>query len=170
MATSPPASPAWQVTPREVIDRLDLVPHPEGGHYREILTRETVSDPRMSKMTTAFLLLEQGDFWPFRRVRSIETWYLSLGGPAEFHLFDPRGSYNHRIIARNYGAGNLPQITIDNHVNAAIRPTPQVPWVLMVCTISERRDFAQMTPVSRNELLIYNPEHKELIEQLTRKA
>lgn len=170
MAPNSTAEPVWQVDAREVIDRFDLVPHPEGGHYREIVDPTNARTEDGQPVTSTFYLLREGEFCPFYRVRSPECWYLSLGGPAEFHLFDQYGNYDYRLAARNFGAGNLPQVSVPVHMIEAIRPAPGVAWVLLLCTIQGERDFAEIEPLRRQELLIYHPKYKELITELTREA
>lgn len=170
MVPSETAAMAWQVNAAEVIDRLDLVPHPEGGHYREIIDPGNISNDDGDPITSTFYLLQEGDFCPLHRVRAPESWYLSLGGPVEFHLIDQHGQYDRRILARNFGGGNLPQTSVPVHMLEGIRPAPGVAWVLLVCTILGTRDFAEIEPVRRQELLLYYPRHTEIVESLTREA
>ena len=75
-------------------ESLDLLPHPEGGWYRETWRApETVQTPHgeRSAATSILFLLEPGQSSAWHRVRSAELWVwqgggtllLSLGGTAD---------------------------------------------------------------------------------------
>lgn len=67
-----------------LIQALGLVPHPEGGHYREIFRSPVqVATPRgpRAALTTIDFLLQRGQFSAWHRVRSDEVWHLLGGGP-----------------------------------------------------------------------------------------
>jgi len=75
-------------TAAELIRRLDLAPHPEGGHYREIyrsVLTVTPADGRGSRnaLTTIYFLLRSGDLSRWHRVRSEEVWHYYAGGTLE---------------------------------------------------------------------------------------
>lgn len=74
------------ITPeaRALIRKLSLIPHPEGGHYREIhRAAESVrtSKGRRSALTTIWFLLARGEKSVFHRVRSDEVWHHHAGAP-----------------------------------------------------------------------------------------
>ncbi|HEY4303236.1 MAG TPA: cupin domain-containing protein [Gemmatimonadaceae bacterium] len=75
----------------ELIERLDLQPHPEGGYYRELYrSASTVAPaddrgPRAS-LTTIYFLLTDDAVSRWHEVSSDEVWHLYEGGPLE--LFD----------------------------------------------------------------------------------
>lgn len=69
---------------RALIRKLSLVPHPEGGHYREIhRAAETVGTAKgkRSALTTIYFLLAEGERSVFHRVRSDEVWHHHAGAP-----------------------------------------------------------------------------------------
>ena len=68
----------------DIVARLGLVPHPEGGYYREvyrsskeIITEET--DVACSLGTTIYFLLPAGKFSALHRISFDEQWFF-LGG------------------------------------------------------------------------------------------
>ncbi len=62
-----------------VIRALDLRPHPEGGHYREVW-RDAPPQGRGSGTSILFLLkAEETSHW--HRVDAAETWLWQAGGP-----------------------------------------------------------------------------------------
>jgi predicted cupin superfamily sugar epimerase len=84
------------VAPRagELVNRLDLQPHPEGGFFREIfrsigqVTPDDDRGPRAS-LTTIYFLLAAGQHSRWHRVRSDEVWHFYEGDALELLLMDP---------------------------------------------------------------------------------
>ena len=80
-APSPPRSAADLI-----VARLGLLPHPEGGWYRERFrsarqVQPADSRPSRSALTTIDFLLGRGQFSAWHRVCSDEVWHLLEGGP-----------------------------------------------------------------------------------------
>jgi predicted cupin superfamily sugar epimerase len=78
----------------ELVELLQLQPHPEGGHYREIYRSPasvTCADGRgaRSAITTIDFLLARGQFSAWHRVASDEVWHLLEGGPLCLWLMTP---------------------------------------------------------------------------------
>jgi uncharacterized protein len=83
------------------IDKLSLRPHPEGGHYRETYrARLTIGRQALpaqfggdrSASTSAYFLLEGGDFSALHGLRSDEIWHFYAGSTLIVHVIDPQGS------------------------------------------------------------------------------
>jgi len=62
----------------EIIRLLDLVPHPEGGWFRE--TFRDQSEPR-AHSTAIYYLLKAGERSHWHRVDAAEVWHWYAGGP-----------------------------------------------------------------------------------------
>src|ERR1051325_5166876 len=78
----------------ELIDRFELVPHPEGGYYREIWRGSLAVEPvdgRGSRvaLTSIYFLLPAGAISRWHRVRSDEIWHYYEGAPLELLLVPP---------------------------------------------------------------------------------
>lgn len=78
-----------------IIAALQLQPHPEGGHYREIFrsaSRVECGDgrPARNALTTIDFLLRAGEFSAWHRVVSDEVWHLLEGGPLRLWLMPPQ--------------------------------------------------------------------------------
>ncbi len=61
-------------TARDIIDRLGLKPHPEGGWYRETWRAEAGEDQRAAG-TAIYYLLDTGEFSHWHRVDAAEVWH-----------------------------------------------------------------------------------------------
>jgi uncharacterized protein len=73
---------------QELIDRLALAPHPEGGWYRQVFkSEERVTRLRdgaeRTALTTIYFLLVEGTYSAWHRVDSDEAWHFYEGEPLE---------------------------------------------------------------------------------------
>jgi len=78
----------------ELIRNLQLAPHPEGGHYREIWRSPDVVAPADGRgaraaLTSIYFLLPAGARSRWHRVRSDEIWHHYEGAPLELLLVSP---------------------------------------------------------------------------------
>lgn len=76
----------------EIIRRLVLQPHPEGGWYREIYRSSrhvgTAAGPR-SALTDIYYLLERAQLSRWHLVDADEAWHFYDGAPLQLYLYDP---------------------------------------------------------------------------------
>ncbi len=112
----------------ELVRELGLVPHPEGGHYRELFrSRRMVrtDDGRSERwaVTTIFYLLRGTDVNPWHRVASDEIWHWYEGAPMELHLLDGQV-----MRARSEGLGPV------GASSAPVRVVPAGCWQAVRCT------------------------------------
>jgi uncharacterized protein len=78
----------------ELIEMLDLAPHPEGGFYREIWRAPLGVEPAdrrgtRAALTSIYFLLPAGALSRWHRVRSDEVWHYYEGAPLELLLVRP---------------------------------------------------------------------------------
>ena len=124
------------MTADDIIARLDLAPHPEGGHFRQTWIAGNAGRPTG---TCIYFLLKAGESSHWHRVDATEIWLYHAGaplvlsmaeteaGPARDHLLTP---------ALDDGA---PQIIVpENHWQAA-RSTGD--YTLVSCTVSPGFSF-----------------------------
>jgi uncharacterized protein len=77
---------------RDLVEKLALQAHPEGGWYREIYrARGRVQAERGSRtaLTTIYYLLEQQQSSRWHVVESDEVWHFYAGAPLELLEYDP---------------------------------------------------------------------------------
>ncbi len=67
------------MTADQIIETLNLVPHPEGGHYRQTWVDED-SDGRPTG-TCIYFLLKAGEASHWHRVDATEIWLYHAGTP-----------------------------------------------------------------------------------------
>lgn len=145
----------------ETIRRLGLVPHPEGGYYRETFRSPLMLDlpdgRRRSASTAIHYLLPPGARSAWHRVASDEVWHHYDGGPLHLHLL---GTGTRRLDQSD------PQIVVPAGVWQAAESEGE--GVLCGCTVAPGFEFADFEMGRAEELLREFPDHEELIRRLIR--
>lgn len=127
------------LTAKEIIRRLALEPHPEGGHYRE--TYRHVAPAGGRGCTTAiYYLLAAGETSAWHRVDAVEIWHYHAGAPLALTM-SPNG---HDVASYHLGiqiaAGQQPQVVVP--ANAWQTAVSMGRWTLVGCTVSPAFEFA----------------------------
>jgi uncharacterized protein len=159
------------------IYRLHLQPHPEGGYYRETY-RAPLTLPRAalpnhggdrSASTAIYFLLAGDAFSAFHRIRSDELWHFYSGSALIVHVITPAGEYRQLLLGNNAAAGEQFQNIVPAGCwFASSLHDPTDSYSLVGCTVSPGFDFADFEMAKRNELLAQYPQHRAIIERLTR--
>jgi len=71
------------MTPGEIIETLNLAPHPEGGHYLETWVADNEGRPAG---TCIYFLLQRGEHNRWHRVDAAEIWHFYAGDPLILRL------------------------------------------------------------------------------------
>jgi predicted cupin superfamily sugar epimerase len=122
------------MTAAEVIDRLGLARHPEGGWFKETF--------RDSASTAIYYLLAAGERSHWHRVLDAsETWHFYAGAPLTLSVADPDGKGARDIaLGPDLAAGQHPQAVVPAGWWQAAAPTGD--WTLVGCTVAPAFDFA----------------------------
>ena len=129
----------------ELIETLGLVPHPEGGYYREIyrsVDQVNPPDGRGSRavLTTIYFLLNAGEQSRWHQVDSDEVWHLYEGGPLELLEMDPSGGDLVQRQLTRVGDEGAPVHTVAARNWQAARSLGS--YTLVGCTVAPGFDFA----------------------------
>lgn len=123
----------------EIIARLRLAPHPEGGHFRETF-RDPRADANGRAASTAILfLLARGERSHWHRVDAAEVWHYYAGAPLDLRIADAEGVRIHRL-GGDVIAGEMPQAVVPAHAWQAAESRGD--WTLVGCTVAPGFDFA----------------------------
>lgn len=162
---------------KEIITKLDLKPHPEGGYFRETyrateeIDSHALPDPfpgNRSYSTCIYFLLTSGNFSAFHKINQDEVWHFYDGAPVELHIISPEGQHSTHIVGRDLENGQTPQLVVPAHHWFASKVLDDADYSLVGCTVAPGFDFADFTLANRNELSREFPQHKKLIESFTR--
>ena len=127
------------MTAAEIVARLQLVPHPEGGHYRETF-RHVPPDGGRGAMTAIYFLLAAGEESRWHRIDATEIWHWYAGAPLLLTISaDGRNTDTHRL-GPNLIDGSRPQLVVPaSHWQMA---TSEGDWTLVGCTVGPAFEFA----------------------------
>src|SRR5208283_1553332 len=118
--------------------------------------------------TAIYFLLEGTDFSAFHRLRSDEMWLFYAGGTLGVHLIDEGGQHSEILLGREAEAGEVFQAVVKAGCWFGSRVRDPGMFALVGCTVSPGFDFADFEMGKRAELVRSYPQHRELIERLTR--
>jgi uncharacterized protein len=158
----------------EVIEALSLLPHPEGGFYRETfrapaLPFELAERGVRSASTAIYFLLGSTDFSALHVVSSDEHWHHYLGDALELHCFDRAGEHRRALLGSDLLRGQRPQhVVLAGELQGARVVRGGYGFALCGCTVAPGFDFADFRMPPRAELLARLPQQRELVMQLTR--
>ena len=121
---------------REIITRLDLQPHPEGGWYRQ--TWQADNEGRASG-TCIYFLLAAGETSHWHWVDAAEIWLFHSGAPLVLSLAQTeRGPAQDLLLSPDLREGE-PQILVPEGHWQAARSTGE--YTLVSCTVSPGFQF-----------------------------
>lgn len=160
------------------IKKLELEPHPEGGYYRQTYRADLVLPqqnlPRQfagarAVSTAIYFLLEGDNFSAFHRLRSDEMWHFYLGAPLTVHVIDESGKYSKIELGSDPEAGEALQGVVTAGCWFASQVKDGMSFALVGCTVAPGFDFEDFELAKRQDLVKTYPQHRGLIERLTRK-
>jgi predicted cupin superfamily sugar epimerase len=79
-------------TTADIIARLELKPHPEGGHFRETFRDARLDANGRSVSTAIYFLLARGERSHWHRIDAVEVWHFYTGSPLTLAVADGDGA------------------------------------------------------------------------------
>lgn len=151
------------------IEHLKLLPHPEGGFYRETYraTGEltTTAGDKRNHSTAIYFLLRAQDRSLFHKIKSDELWHFHAGGRLTLYVLSREGLIT-RTLGQNVDEGDTLQLIVPANHWFAARVT-EGPYVLSGCTVSPGFDFRDFEVAQRQNLLAEFPDCSQIINELT---
>lgn len=129
------------MTADDVIARLGLEPHPEGGHYAETY-RHPASGGERGACTAIYYLLRAGERSRWHAVDAVEVWTWHAGAPLRLRIADG-ATTTAVVLGPDLAAGQRPQAVVAPHAWQAAEPLGG--WVLVGCIVAPAFDFAGFT-------------------------
>jgi len=126
------------MTADEIIRRLALKPHPEGGFFRETF-RDSTNEQGRSHATAIYYLLRAGEASRWHRIDAAEIWHWYVGAPLELLIAD----------------GGVERIVLGPKLDLSERPQAVVPakcwqragtlgdFTLVGCTVAPGFEFSK---------------------------
>ena len=150
MTNEPPSNAEAALTAADVIRLLDLKPHPEGGHFREIFRDVALVFPpapaeegaaARAASTAIYFLLGRGERSHWHRVDTVEIWHWYAGAPLKLEIAREDGRRETVTLGNALVAGERPQAVVPAHAWQAAQSLGE--WTLVGCTVAPAFDFAK---------------------------
>ncbi|MFQ1700914.1 cupin domain-containing protein [Loktanella agnita] len=120
------------MTADEIIAKLGLSPHPEGGYYRQTWVAGNEGRPCG---TCIYFLLKAGASSHWHKVDAVEIWHYYAGAPLILSITDSDdGPATDHHLGPDLAAGQFPQAIVPKDNWQAARTTGD--WTLVGCTVS----------------------------------
>ena len=140
------------------IKKLKLIPHPEGGYFKEIYrSGETLKHGlpgrykgNRSFSTSIYFLLKGKQKSLLHKLKSDEIWHFYDGSSLKLYIIDAKSKLSSKLLGRN------------------IDVSDENSFALFGCTVAPGFDFSDFELGERKKLLRLYPQHKELVEKFTK--
>ncbi|MCX7678910.1 MAG: cupin domain-containing protein [Spirochaetes bacterium] len=160
------------------IKSLNLVPHPEGGHFREIYrSRESIVRSALPSRfkgdrclgTSIYFLLQKGEISALHRLKSDEIWYYHYGAPLTVYII-----HNDCLITRLLGLrvqeGEQPQVIVPAGAWFGATIEGEGDFTLVGCAVIPGFDYEDFEIADPHQLVAQYPAYRAIIEKLTKKV
>ena len=150
----------------DLVAKLGLKEHPEGGFFREIFRsplRVCADGRERSAVTCIYYLLPRGSFSAFHRLRSDELWHFLAGSPLRIHCLRA----GREPWTLELGPGRELQAVVPAGTWFAAEAA-EGEFALLGCTVAPGFEFADFELADRARLAAAFPGHESLIRRLTR--
>ena len=125
----------------EVVRRLDLAPHPEGGYYRETYRDPKVDEAGRSASSLIYFLLGPGDVSAWHRVDAVEVWHWYAGAPLVITVSSNGHDAESAHLGNDLLAGQRPQFVVP--AGWWQSATSLGGWTLVGCTVAPAFEFSR---------------------------
>ncbi len=166
-------------TADEWIDALHLVPHPEGGCFRETYrSRDVVAadalPPRFGGprpvSTAIYFLLKGSQYSALHRLRADEVWHHYAGSPLTISQLHASGTLIEVRLGTADDGRSLPQVVVPAGCWFGAVVDDADSYALLGCTVAPGYCEEDFELGDRAALMASFPQHAGLIARLTRRA
>ncbi len=145
---------------QELIERLGLRPHPEGGFFKEVYRSpnkvySSQVQAERNAVTEIYFLLCKGQVSRFHSVKHDEFWHFFEGDPLRL-ISGKEGTLNEVLLSPNYM--NF-QALVEAQDWQAAETTGA--YSLVGCTVAPGFDFADFRFLNAEEMVCFEQKHSE---------
>lgn len=128
------------------INHFSLLPHPEGGYYKETFRSEKSFqfegfEEERSICTSIYFLLEKGQTSALHRIKSDEIWYFHDGQTLEIIEIDSNGNETITRLGKDILNGEVLQHVVPAGIWFGARLAAHSEFCLVGCQVSPGFDF-----------------------------
>ena len=151
-----------------LVEKLELLPHPEGGFYKETYrSEETLENKDRNLLTSIYFLLTSENVSHFHRIKSDELWYHHTGSAVTVHTLDEKGHTAFQL-GPDFLNGELPFYLVKKDTIFGSTIDSPNSFALVSCAVAPGFDFRDFELFEQEELMELFPDHEEIVTRLTR--
>ncbi len=167
------------LTSTDWIQALNLMPHPEGGYYREFhrssikLHKNSLPPDFKGERelgSVIHYMLTSDSFSAFHKLSSDEIWHFHDGSAFLIHLISPQGEYSVIRLGLDVNVGQVPCFVIPAGYFFGAEVAEENSFALASCTVMPAFNFAEFVMPTRDELISIFPHLINEIMHLGRKG
>ncbi len=128
------------MTAADIIARLELKPHPEGGYYRETFRDARADAQGRAQSTAIYFLLARGDRSQWHRIDAVEIWHYYAGAALKLNIANEDCAPHSVTLGPDVAAGDRPQAIVPAGAWQTAESTGD--WTLVGCTVAPAFEFA----------------------------
>jgi predicted cupin superfamily sugar epimerase len=165
------------MTAEKLIAHYSLLPHPEGGWYKETYrsTNNIIQNALPSNFTEGrvfstaiYFLLEQGNFSAFHKIQSDECWHFYSGQTLLVYVINIDGNLDIIKLGSDIDNGEVFQYVVPANCWFASIPANHAEFCFVGCTVSPGFDFNDFELAKADDLINEFPKLSEEIKKLCR--
>jgi predicted cupin superfamily sugar epimerase len=166
-----------QLSTAEIVAYYQLLPHPEGGYYKETYrSKEQLEVDSLPARfngnrcfsTAIYFLLAKGNFSAFHRIQSDETWHFYAGQALNIFVIHDDGVLETILLGQELTKGQTFQATVPAGAWFASCPAEDTEFSFVGCTVAPGFDFIDFELALADQLIASYPQHAALIGKLCR--
>ncbi len=163
---------------QQIITHYQLLPHPEGGYYKETYrSSETIAQNALPERftgvnhfsTAIYFLLEKDNFSAFHKIKSDECWHFYSGQTLLIYIIDTKGILTTVRLGNNIPMGDTFQYVVPAECWFAAEPAPGSNFSLVGCTVAPGFDFNDFELAKADILMKMYPQFEAYIRKFCRK-
>lgn len=164
----------------DLIDKLNLIPHPEGGYYRRNWQSLLSADIKDSSARTLFTgrtigssilyLLPSIEVSTWHRTSCDEMWHHYSGSPLVLYSLNAQKSLSQQILGSDIDAGQLPQIIMHRGNWFAAETVEPDSYTLCGCTLWPAFTYSDFELADIAKLIDEYPQYKAEIEHIAKRS
>ena len=150
---------------KQLIQNFDLIPHPEGGFYKETY-RSEIDFGERKLMTAIYFLLTSENVSNFHRIKSDELWFHHAGSPLIVHTLTEDGHQQH-LVGNPLIPNMKSQFLVSKDTIFGSTVSEENSYSFVSCVVAPGFDFNDFELFTKAQLLKEYPAEEKIIEILT---
>ena len=128
--------------PDDLIKKLKLLPHPEGGHFAESFRDES------DMVSLIYYLLKKGETSHWHKLTKNEILHFYDGDPMKIYLSLDKTEISNVLLGKNTENGELHHYVVKSETWFGMRSTGD--WSLIGCTVSPAFNYKDLEIASKD--------------------